>query len=331
MMPGNGQSAKAARKAAAKAAALQVATPSLRIPPPRKLQNPPQRADSEHELFGFGGDFRSGGMLRDLVSMSPLDPRPIPVLRHEATALVVPGVARLELSHQLLSRTVYMVTNVGNAGTIACRLASSLGFNMLTVPVLALTDDAGGPVSGRAMKAGVTVVNNTADINAGGRVYVLNSDQRVPLAAAPSAATAPQVTAFMDTIVNHPATRSFSGKDFQSPKHFHCHAVDNVDYEDYTPWAGTLTLNEFMEHVAVWPGSSHGRRPMSCVFIVLEAPPFVQDYTMSANSYHYTRWPLSSIGGSVARDVPVAPAAVVGAILKTGMMTSDPQHAMNPR
>jgi len=246
--------------------------------------------------------------------MDPLDPTLIPVTRTQAKALPIMGMSRVEAFLQT-SRQVWFITNTGRSGTLMMRVAipasGSATVTVHTAPLLAATDDAGGPTSGRAMKAGVTLVNNTADINAGGRVYVLRSDQRMKALAAPSTMTIAQWNTLANEIIAHPEARAHSGKDFQRPMHFHASLADAVDYENFAEWMGTDTADTFGQHVFVWPGVSPDTRPLSTICVVMETTALAQDYTVTARGTWYTRWPLDSIGGQVQTDVPVASAKAV--------------------
>jgi hypothetical protein len=203
-------------------------------------------------------------------------------------------------------RTLLVVTNTGRSGTVAYIRRKAAGASSVhTVPLLAAADTAGGPTSGRAMKAGVTVVNNTADIKCGGRVYFLNCDSRVSLPAAPSALSDAQFDTVVNKLLAHPGCRSMSGKQLQRPTDFTSHVVDPVTYDTFGEWQGTETADSFGEHWAIWPGADPYSRPMSTLFVIFDEPADDQDYTFSVRASYYNRWPLDTVGGQVMHPIPL--------------------------
>jgi hypothetical protein len=161
------------------------------------------------------------------------------------------------------------------------------------------------------MKAGLSLVNTTAALTRGGRVYVAEFDQRFTLPDAPSAMTDAEFHTFVNVVVAHPNTRPFSGSDFVKARLFSCKVNNAAEYETFGPWAGPDNLNTFMSHVAVWPGAVELERPMSTLVLVIETPASPQDYTISMRSNFYTKWPLSTFLGSLMVKVPTGAVASV--------------------
>lgn len=261
--------------------------------------------------------------------MSPLHPMLVPVPRAQGTALPITGMVRVE-STLLAERRIVMVTNGGSSGTIYVELIGTAipGEASRTVPLLATGATTGGATSMRAMKAGLTIENVTAALTRGGRVYVLNAQQRVALPAAPSSLTLVQLNTFADQLIAHPDCRGFSGQDFGTSRHFHCHVADHIEYENFNTNNGASSPDGIYAHAAVWPGSSVAERPMSCIFVVLEIPATAQDYTFTAHGSFYTRWPLDTVGGQVARDIPTASLSALDKLAKAGKAESEPLNAV---
>jgi hypothetical protein len=177
------------------------------------------------------------------------------------------------------------------------------------------------------MKAGLTIVNNTADISCGGRVYFLNSDSRVALPAAPSLWSDAEFDTVINHIISHPQCRSLSGKQLQRPTHFTSHVVDPVDYEGFTDWAGTETVDQFGAHWGTWSGASARIRPMSTLFIVFDEPAADQTYTLTMRASYYNRWPLDTVGGQVMHPIPLTTAEVLAVSQKVAAtVTKEPSH-----
>lgn len=236
---------------------------------------------------------------------NPHNRLPVPTLVSEGSAFHASGVMRNEVTQAIGTRFMIVCSSTGHSGTpgsIVFPAVPTVGIR--TIPTLALGGTAGGPTSGRAMKAGVTIVNSTAALNRGGRVYVLNSNQRVELPAAPSAMIPADWDTMMNEIVAHPKTRALSGSHFAEPKTLVCHPTDQADYLNYGEWYGGITVDNFWSHISIWPGVVSQRRPMSAVYIVFEGPAAVQDYTVSWRAHYYTRWPLDSILGQSQKFVP---------------------------
>jgi hypothetical protein len=155
------------------------------------------------------------------------------------------------------------------------------------------------------MKAGVSVVSTTSALNRAGVVYVLNTDQRVSMPVAANVMTSTQCSDFFATIRSHPDCIAYGAEHFRELKEFHCHVVDSVTYETFQPFEGTVDTVSFGNHVFSIQGQTKLERPMSTIFIIFDRTTTAQDYMVSARASFYTRWPLNSLGGQVAVDVPV--------------------------
>lgn len=257
------------------------------------------------------GSRASAQPIRDL-----FDPRNnllVPTVVSEGAAFPISGSTISNHTINTAYRTLLVCTNTGVAGTVMAKIAADTTIYpaQYTIPLLSPHSAAGGPTSGRAMKGGLTLCNRTQKLNQGGQVSVLNAVQRVSLPAAPSSMTQAQWNDFFDSIVAHPKTKIYNGSDFNKSKTFVSHPLDETDYLGYSDWQGSLTMNDFWDHVAVWPGSVHQKRPMSTIFVVFEAAPVNNTYEAKTRSSFYTRWPLDSVPGQAHRAVPTAPANVI--------------------
>lgn len=279
-------------------------------PKPNKkpASSKPQRAKAS------GGESKSLVLSKPRASMdifSPLSPTLVPTLLSEGKAFPTGGVFRFPMSNVTGSRKIVVIANTGVGGTLGLYVNNTTTpfLQVSTLPTLAAADDAGGPTSGRAMKCGVSIVNTTQRLNVGGRVTILNANQRFLVPAAPSAMTQAQWSAFADEVVGHPAAVSMGGADFTHPKLIVSHPVNGPEYSNYDEWKGTSTADNFASHWAIWPAGVPDARPMSTIVLVFEDPPVLNTYVLSMMAQYYTRWPINTILGQHMRPTPVAAAA----------------------
>jgi len=246
--------------------------------------------------------------------MSPLHPAIIPSALRSGTAFPYTGLVRKSVEIGTDARTLVAVTNAGNSGTVMMVMkvvGSTVNLAAHTIPTISKADDNGGPTSGRAMKAGVSIVNTTQLLSRGGRVFVLDGRSRVKIAKSPSTMTGPEVESLMDEIIAFPDTKSYDGSHFGETREMSCAVVDNVSYNDFTWWSGTETVNDFASHFAIWTGSPVYQRPMSTIWLVFDTPAAAQSYSMTARASYYTRWSVDTVTGQSQKDIPVAPVATV--------------------
>lgn len=305
--------------------AIREATASTQRKAGAKKKSKPSAAASSR---GSQVSTRAGSSLS---IFSPSNLSLVPTLLNSGKAFPVSSMVRLNFTVDPGSRYVIIMSHCPTAPNMF--MYGRTGFGVTapptwltrSAPTLLATPLAGGPTSGRTMKAGMTVVNATNALNAGGRVFVLNSDQRFVLGADPESLTPTQFTNFLDEIVAHPKAREFSGADFVKGNAFHSHVVDAVNYEQYGDWRGQISINDYFEGFAVWPDAVASRRSMSTLIMVIESPTIAQSYTVSARASWYTRWPLNTVLGQSMRDVPTADARVInGHITRAERTATDP-------
>lgn len=285
----------------------------------KKKQPPAKGKSSKPSSASSKSSVKKTGKLKSKARPNLMDadhPGLIPTVLSQGNAFAISGVVRQELALTTTDTVIYCITNTGRSGTVAVRMSNNTttpSTAAYTIPTLSTADDVGGPTSGRAMKCTVEIVNVSAPLYMGGRVYVLRAHQRVPLLADPTVMTIAQQSALIDSIKSHPDCRSYAGTDFVKPFRCHSEVVDHDNYTGYGEWKGTDTVTNFMAHSSIWPGLDPLVRPMSATWIIFQRPAANQDYTMSFKASFYTRWPLNTVPGSRQTPVPTAPAHIVNA------------------
>lgn len=244
---------------------------------------------------------------------SPLDPRPIPTLLSEGMALPYTGLVRAHIFSGTNNRTLHVLCNTGLTGTLGATVENGAtpAITMHTVPTLAHTGNAGGPTSGRAMKASLSLCNVTQKLHRQGRVYIINAAQRVALPVAPSSMSQTDWNTFLDKLIAHPKCRAYDGgSDFDGMKEIVTYPAGQAEYSTYNPWEGGVTADRWFANIAEWPGvhnsHPHVNRPMSTVFVVMDTSAHHQDYSMSLRSSHYLRYPLDTVPGQAMVSVKTA-------------------------
>lgn len=259
--------------------------------------------------------------------MDPLYPRPVPTLMVQGHALPVTGVTTKGATLNTLTfvRAVLAVTNTGNSGVIMSLLANNNGTisrEKFTVPLMASDHSGGGPTTGRAMKWSLDIMNSSPAINRGGRVWVLQTDQRLTLATNPDALDAASLNLLCEQIVTHPHTVEQNGNNFTSKKPYRLlgGVNDQPTYERFSDWqlAVDVTVDVFWASLGVWPNLAVQPRPMSSVFLVFDPVAFNQEYTFLARGTWYARYPLTTLPGQMHTPVPTAKPETVNKVLATG-------------
>ncbi len=245
--------------------------------------------------------------------LSPLTRALVPTLAFQGEAFPYTGMIRQEVSPPTTNKMIIIVTNPGVSGTCMMQLrwdATATSTNLIgvkeayTIPTLTLADDAGGPTSLRAMKAGLTIVNRTPLLNRGGPVYTLNLNQRIRAAKPPSTMTVADAEALFATLSGHPDAKSLDAVDFGKARHMYSHVVDDPAYNNFDLNRGTITADEFFTHLAVTTGTGVNDRPMSTLVFLLDRCSVAQTFQFSAHASYYSRWPLDTIPGQSNRKIP---------------------------
>jgi len=250
-------------------------------------------------------------------------PAEVPVSRYIGKALGLSSLRLLNLPTGLTARRLFVVSNTGHSATVAITMYTDgvAGTASYDVPLYSASPSSGGPTSGRAMKAGIRIVNTTSKLKAGGRLIVLHSDARIALPAAPSAMTLAQMTTFFDGIATHPKSLQLSGNELGTGVSFSCSVVDQVKYEGFRQWVGVDTVDSFASHVFTWPGVAvldDYERPMSTIFFLQEIPVDSQDYTITFCHSVYTRWTQNTVPNISERTIPVVSDKAMGMLQNKG-------------
>lgn len=226
-------------------------------------------------------------------------------------------------------RTAFFVSGWGGSATLAYRVSSSVGANLVekdsfSVPLLSSAAASGGPTSSKISKVGFRVTNATPMQTRGGRCYVCRLDQRVKFPAAPNNLTAVQWNSVFTTLIGLPDSmcRPLDLADFGSSatrggRPIYSIVDDEVDYASFESHYGTNgVLDDWFSHIGIWTASSELIRPMSCLVFIVEPPSTAanaQNLTLNFDGQWLTRWPIDTIPGQSAGTVPASPHSIVDA------------------
>jgi len=264
--------------------------------------------------------------------MSPYFNTLIPTVLNQGRAFPYTGVVRLDFTHALNETYILAATNTGTSGTVFSvgylSPAGIVAYAVYTIPTIASADTAGGPTSGRSMKFSLGLVNTTPLLSRGGRITTLNGQSRLRIDNAPSTNNLATYNAIVAAIRGMPTAQSYDAAHFGEERQMSGSVVDSVTYEDYEEWLGTNSIDEFWEHISVWPGSTRRDRPMSTAWCVLSPPAVAQTYTITAKASYYTRWGLSTIPGQSQFDVPTAPATFINRIQSIASGMAETLHTV---
>lgn len=237
----------------------------------------------------------------------------------------VPVTQTLEPS----STYIMFISNVGELATLACSVTYTLAAldtsipTMVNhaVPAVALSAEAGGPTSARAMKASCSLVCNTPSLRRGGRVLILNCQQRLRFPGSGiTGLTKANWNTFITSINAHPDTKKYDLTHFGEEREVVAHVVNNSDYYRYDEWHGSSNASRFFDHISVFQGSlgeSTAVRPMSTLVLIIQAPSgndADQTFTLTPHGSWYTRHAVDTLPGQAQVPVPTAPLPAVNAM-----------------
>jgi len=253
---------------------------------------------------------------------SPLVTQPVPVSRTVGRAFHATGQITRQYSMSVRRLFVFAASpHSANAMIVFDELAPPNVYTYV-VPRYDTSYAAGGPTSGRAMKSGCRLLNTTPRLSQGGTVHVLQSDSRFSLPTNPQGMSLAQVSALMLQIQNNPDVRVYNGVDFSAPRCLHNRVVDSYKYENFLPWAGTETVDDYASHIFTWPTLSAGageyNRPMSTTFVLFEATTTPQNWTITADLHNWLRWPQDHVAYMGQKDMPVVSEGVLSKLQATG-------------
>lgn len=295
---------------------------------PRKAKQPKKKAAKGIKSV------QPKGVSINMHHLSPHSTLEIPTLLRSGQAFAYTGATRFQLPQAVGETILLIATNPGTSGSVVTVVrqvgaAVPSAIAPATISTLSSPDSAFGPTSSRAMKCGLSVTCDTPALTRGGRITFMNGQSRIRMDTAPSAFSLSTFQYLVSTIQSFPTAQSFDATHFGETREFTCNVVDQVRYADFHEFAGALTYDEFMAHVAIWPGASAKDRPMSTIWMVLAPPADPQSYTISATAAYYTRWPLSTVQGQTMKEVPVAPASVINHIHNIGDHMAGVVHTLS--
>jgi len=260
------------------------------------------------------------------MTLAPYDPLgpPPPTTERCSEATYVRGVSRVNLNLGLDVTTLLVVTNTGVSsrfGTIFRMSPQSQGLIVEPVSLPQLSPAGPDTVSWvgaastiKAGTAGLTLVNTTPQLDRGGSVTVCNSDTRITVTSDLASLTYAQFDALCEQVRAHPKAKTYSGSHFCSPLSIATHPVNNAVYNKFEfkdDEVGTYTPTEILKFVGAGTTITERSRPMSCIFIVFDAPTKPQSYVATLRGSSYLRFPMGTAMSSMARPVPNAPEHVV--------------------
>lgn len=256
------------------------------------------------------------------VSYDPWNSKIVPSMTPVGDAVAVGGMFRFNSNNA--NQLILCFTNVGYGSTVGIQVVNGTTPDLydLTIAKLKNNFTSGGPTSGRAMKMGISMRNESRQDILGGGVYILRTTRRLNLPTAPTAMTQAQWTEFASEIVSHQDCRSLSSvkmsitphKEFVRPR-------DQPKYEGFESWLGELNPTTFLSHTAVWTSvGAEYSFPMESMWVVVEKAggADVNTYEFTARADYYTRWPLDNIMSDKARPVPVVSAEALAEAAKEG-------------
>lgn len=246
------------------------------------------------------------------VTMDPWVDSLVPTLLKQEDAFAASGTIEVN-TNNTAGNVLMLITNPGNAGSVMSLTYwnTTAGTTLFTIPTLSQPGTSSGPMSGRAMKVGVDIVNNGKMLDMGGPVYVLKTSTKfgIPTSAF-SLLTTTQLDALAAEIVAFPKKLMYNACDLTKPKRYVA-AVRNQDrYESFRPWLGTLMTDQFQDVAVLDSTGGTNDAPMEFIWIYLPHTTTVANaFTIRARAAFYTRWPHDSIPGQSQKPIPTATAS----------------------
>lgn len=190
----------------------------------------------------------------------------------------------------------------------------------LYIPQYAIASGLGGPASGRVMKLGVEIANETAPLFTEGVVYVKHFDQR--LTVNPTAwTTQAQADAWANTVAALPSTKMYPAYELLSKKSTHfCVPTDITAYNEFRDWTGNATTaSGWAQHYTT---SATSPRPMDCIALLFPTgSPAGLGVAGAGNKFRlkllaewYFRYGYNDNRHEMMYSVPTAPASVMNSV-----------------
>lgn len=307
----------------------------------------PKSQQPKQQVKGGG----KGGNTHKKSLYDPSHKSPVPSDSFQATAVnshirtvfnaVVPQKSALSSPVSGEGWRVLIVSPNSNCNTSAVWLSVDaaneyVDTQLITPPMLRAHAAAGGPISGRCQKAGVTIANVSNAYQRSGMVYSLATDRRLSipgnlLTTGTARTTSTEFYDFCQTIVGHPDALTHTAAQFVTPKLFYCTPRDSIEYNKIRPWvepAHELVTDSFIDYnyrTSTQPSGQAAtaelvHHPMVMNALVFVFPPVgtgdlasqltgsigsPQHYVITSLSQYWTRWPIESPMSTMTRDIPV--------------------------
>lgn len=234
---------------------------------------------------------------------NPMSPALVATLLPSGKAFPVHGMYRYPIN--VSGGMLFAITNTGTTATVMSGVNLTGGtIGLYSIPSIVDRAADGGPSSGRAMKAGLAIVNTTAPLSITGQVYVTGVDQRLSIPVPASQMTVAQWQAVADTIAADTRTKLYSAAQLSRPHHTYVHPSDTPTYEGFRPWDGTDSVDTFWEGFVEDSTGNTRPRPMSTIFVYIVAPPVTQQYVLTVRAAYYTRWAAATVMGQSQIPIP---------------------------
>lgn len=306
--------------------------PKQKPNPPKKKKNGGTPKQQNAAMVPKNGKLQqaNGGKTH---AMSPYSSVLIPAIIPSGQAIGYRGTFTSPFKQQTNQTVLVVVTNYGdNAGaifyltkTITAGVAAVAGY-VDNIPAVALTESAGGPQAGRAMKSGVSLVSNTPNLNRGGGVYFINSASKLSTLSgvlqSPNTMTGAQFDTVFNAVILTDGMQPMDATMFGTTKHFASSIADSNDYHAFRPWTGPATVD------STWARFQHDAIPMTYQIFAFATPVNEQVYTISVRNTYYLRYALGSMQAGMHKDVPVASGPIVNAIHSIGSAIGSAAHGV---
>jgi len=258
----------------------------------------------------------------------PASPYIPPSLFNHFGVFPVQGTVRHEPAQAINTGYMLVCSAIPGYGTVGRFITYTPGSasvavsTALTLPLMSVGFNAGGPTSSRVTKVGFRMVNSTASLYRSGRVFITHLTQRLKLPAAPSVMTGIQWDELAGSLRGMPPkfTKTTDFADFGAKgelhdKPFFCIPVDHAKYNEYRPHKGTMAnIDDWFDNVALWATSTEESHPMSMLVLSwtsASSTTFLQELTISCDAQFMTRWPVDTVPGQAHIDIPSSNPSVV--------------------
>lgn len=159
-------------------------------------------------------------------------------------------------------------------------------------------------------KFACTILNETAAINAGGKVGVWIPDQRIgtDLAGFPNVAAA---RAWAQASFALPYVKPYNGSEFKKPKRFLSHVVDDVSYSQFSMPSPNGGSGTWCDHYTIRGSAA---RPMAPIVILVGPQTPANTYTIKWESEYMVRYSTDDARTLDMKELPTATPQQVNAI-----------------